>query len=278
MQNISVHSAFIKSGKLRLFLAAVIIPILFFFIPFQPAIAQDDDPGRAPAVSIPPIPPNIMEYLKGKYNKVDEDGVNARLQQTPNGPLGSIGIAGEDITPKAGRNIPQLAAMSKEDRSRAIAKAFIAEEVALLGITNIDEIREIEFEIGPTGYTHIDYRRYIGDLLLDGVEIKVHIGPNGNIRSVSADAIPISPAVYEAVAKETLKDSDIRRIIERDLAPPGKKSAVRISKIDKVAISLPPYVIYKVEAGAYAEYSWNYRVDAFTGEILEKQDARQFLR
>lgn len=69
-------------------------------------------------------PPNLLEYFKGKYVHVD-DWLIARLQETPDGPLGQISVYGK-ISPKA-----DVGGMVPEDRARAIALAFIAEEAAL---------------------------------------------------------------------------------------------------------------------------------------------------
>ena len=54
--------------------------------------------------------------------------------------------------------------MVPEDRARAIALAFIAEEAALFDIANPAEIRELSFKIDDAGKSSICFLRYIGRL------------------------------------------------------------------------------------------------------------------
>jgi hypothetical protein len=81
------------------------------------------------------FPPNLKKYFTDKHKKID--WITSTLQQTPNGPHGSLDLMGS-MMPK---NVPSVGG-SREDRSLAIAKAFLQEEAALLGITNMDEIKE----------------------------------------------------------------------------------------------------------------------------------------
>jgi hypothetical protein len=61
------------------------------------------------------------------------------------------------------KNVASLGG-DRENRSRAIAKAFLEEEAELLGITSMDEIKEygIETSKGNDGdFTNIYYRRSV---------------------------------------------------------------------------------------------------------------------
>ncbi len=224
--------------------------------------------------SIPPIPSNIIQYLKDKYKMKGNDFVSARLHQTKNGALGHINIDGYggNINPPA-----EIEITNKEDRIRAKAKAFLKEENSLFGLIDMEELKEVRFEVNELGITLLHYHRYIGNLPLNGVEIAIHFGPNENITWVSADAMPITQEVYQAAAKKTIGKGKLFRIIRQDIkTASGKADAeVGISSAQKVAISKAPYMVWKVRAGMQF-IGWDYTIDAFTGDILEKQDARRF--
>lgn len=232
--------------------------------------------------SIPPIPGNIKKHLKDKYVQIDDNRLSSTLMQTPYGPSGSIHIGG-DITPKSGWD-DITKGSTKEERARGMARTFIGEELSLFGITDMEELKERTFEItDDTGYTHIYYQRYIGNLPLDLSDIAVHIGSDEKIKVIQGNAIASPPALYKAVAKKTLGRGKIFRIIRDSLkSSPGSEVRLSIQNVRKVAVPNTPYVIWKIEAGGN-EYSdgkvmdrgyWEYTIDAFTGEILQKIDAR----
>lgn len=112
------------------------------------------------------------------------------------------------------------------------------------------------------------------------MDIRITIGPDETIRSVSAYLVPPSPELYDAVKKKTLSEDKMRKIVEKDLkaaaesleTTPFEKSIIikewedvlKKMAMKKFAISSPPYVVWRVES------VWEYVIDAFTGEILEK--------
>ena len=145
----------------------------------------------------------------------------------------------------------------------------------------MDEIREVKIMTnkGRNGeYTMVRYRRYINNLELKDMYIWIDIGPNGNIDWVSAELVPVSPELYEAVAKKTLAKDRILKIVEQNLKSAGiDPKAVRLLDIEKVAISSSPYVIWKVDVNLTKGVGrWKYKINAFTGEILEKRYAIQW--
>jgi hypothetical protein len=200
--------------------------------------------------------------------------VTSSIQETPNGPQGSLRISG-DFTPK---NALPPSEGDRNSRALAIARAFLEEEAALLGIKNMDELR-IRWSHTSKVYggeaTNIYYDRYIHDIKLDLSTIHITIGPSETIRYVNASLVPAPPELYQAATREMLKEDKIREIVE-----PNLKSAkfdvknIKIAQVDKVAVPKPPYVIWKVLAGStVGRGAWEFLIDAFTGEVLEKRDA-----
>jgi len=49
---------------------------------------------------------------------------------------------------------------------------------------------------------------------------------------------------------------------------------MRVLSIERVAISSPPHVVWKVDINLKKGGGrWKYKIDAFTGEVLEKRGA-----
>ena len=216
----------------------------------------------------------VKEYLMEKY-KLRKDDVRSEIQQTPNGPSGKLHINSFE-RPFTPQNVV-ITDTSVQGRVRAIAQAFLKEDVALLGITNMDEIREIRIDTtkGREGdYTTVRYSRYIDNLELDGVYIRIDIGPDERIIGVNAEIMPAPPELYEAVKKKTLTEDEIRKIVEDDIKTnPAAKKTLKMAggskslKLEKIAIPSTPYVVWKVKSVV-----WDYTIDAFTSEILEKHE------
>lgn len=132
------------------------------------------------------------------------------------------------------------------------------------------------------GCVQIGYKRYIGKMWLEFSYINVEFDKDENIRSVGANAIAVSPEVYEAVNRVTLTKSNVRKIIEQELAYRLNATSIYVHNMEKVVIPKPPYVIYKVgvsadqavESGIPRDLgSWDFRIDAFSGEILNRRSA-----
>lgn len=135
------------------------------------------------------LPKDVSKHLKDKYrmkgNVLDQN----TIKQTLYGPSGKISIDGWDKNLK-----PQteIVGESKEERARAIAKAFMAEEAELLGIVDITEIKENKIVIGQGergDYINIHYGRVINGVELKGSYIHITIGPEETITRVNADVI-----------------------------------------------------------------------------------------
>jgi len=247
----------------------ILVPILLTF--GNSAIAQN---GSASPNSNNPqkAEPNVKQYLTDKYQKIQE--VMSSLYQTPNGPQGKLHIRG-NFMPK---NAPAIGG-DRENRSRAIAKAFLEEEATLLGIKDMAELKEVRIntEKGHDGdYINIYYRRYINNLELEKAHLYIIIGPDETINSVSAGLVPVPPELYQAVAKKQLPEEKIREIVKQDLKSSGNIEAnnVKIADMAKVAVATAPYLIWKVRVTIKTgTEDWDYKIDALTGEILNKRSA-----
>jgi hypothetical protein len=253
----------IFSGKMQIYWGNILL-VATLLIFGQLALAQNE-----------PLKINgkeVKEYLMEKY-KLRKDDVRSEIQQTPNGPSGKLHINSFE-RPFTPQNVV-ITDTSVQGRVRAIAQAFLKEDAALLGITNMDEIREIRIDTtkGREGdYTTVRYSRYIDNLELDGVYIRIDIGPDERIIGVNAEIMPAPPELYEAVKKKTLTEDEIRKIVEHDLGSTKKDlTGMKISEIKKIAIPSPPYVIWTANAGVKSDQgTWGYQIDAFTGEIIKR--------
>lgn len=269
------HKTNITNCRFR-YLRSWILSVLFLFyalfLPTSIALSQNE-----PDVNYQPYNINgkeVKQYLVEKYELKKHD-VTSTLKQTLYGPEGKVYLRGK-ITP---RNVAIAAGITDiKDRARAIAKVFLEEEASLFGITNMEEIREIKIttDKGYGGeYVHIRYLRYINNLELEDANIIIRIGPDEKISWVRAEVVPISSELYEAVKKKILTEGEILKIVKQDLESAGvDPKEMRVLSIKKVAIPSPTYVIWKADINLKKGGGrWKYRIDAFTGEILEKRDA-----
>ena len=225
----------------------------------------------------------VQRYLHGKY-KIKEILIEEREDTYHGrGHWRQLSLGGEtrdnDITPPAARNV-----LSSKD-PRKIAKAFLAEEADLLGLTPISEMREVEIKenviqgplIPPEEHgTHVGvgYDHYLNSLRLDGTRTGVSVGPSGKVLYVYAEVVDITPALLEAVKQPSLPQTEIRRAIKKDLIANGKDpDKVENLTDEKYAIPMSPYVIWEVELTLGGLDAWIYRVNAFTGQIIRKDSA-----
>lgn len=273
MKNVLIISeGKIKARRVRMLFGMTLILALLIF--GQTVSAQKEQDVIAQPFKI--NGKEVKNYLMEKY-KLRKHDVSSSLQQTPNGPSGKLHLRG-DIVPQNIANAKRM--KNREDRARAIAGVFLKEEASLLGITNMDEIREMSIDTFTSPYnnlttTNIRYQRYINDLELEYAYIGITIEHDGNIRSVSAELVPTPPELYEAVKEKILTEGEILKIVKQDLESAGiDPKDMRVLSIEKVAIPSPPYVIWKADINLKKGGGrWKYRINAFTGEILEKRDA-----
>lgn len=222
----------------------------------EPTYTSSAD-AEAKIKAIPKMPSDIKKHLKDKYRMKGDHFVYSELEQTPHGPKGYISIEGGngDLRSKV------VSEGTKEERMRGMAKTLIEGEVSLFGIHDFEELRERKLVVNDLGITHLYFQRYIGDMPVEDSHVHVSFGPKEDINDITVKAVPMPPEAYHAAAKKTLGRGKIFRIINEDLGGIG----VAVSKVEKLAIPEPPYVIWQVRTA-----DWDYRIDAFTGQILRK--------
>jgi hypothetical protein len=263
------HQKGITENKTWPWPMAVLFLFSAFFIFAQAVLAQ-----KEPEIHSEPFKINgkeVKEYLMEKY-KLHKDDVRSEILQTPNGPSGELHINSfeKPITP------PNVVVTegTVEGRARAIAQAFFRDEASFLGITAIDEIREVRINTikGDRGQvTSVHYRRYINNVELENMHIRITVGTEETITNMSANLVAPPLELYEAVRKKTLTENEIRQIIKQDLGATKDLTGMKISEIKKVAIPSPPYIVWTANAGVKSDHGmWGYRIDAFTGEIIKK--------
>jgi hypothetical protein len=179
-----------------------------------------------------------------------------------------------DLTPKKAF----VAKNGKYGLHRAAAEAFLAdEEERLFGIKENIDIRESNTN-GDQYSILVTYQRYVGNLPLRGATIQVGSREDGRLTNVTAQLIPVTEELLEAVTQETLSETEIRRIVADDLElmvkhqegvdgnPLGDDGFPMgvlqppIERIEKIAIPVPPYVAWEVMT------DWVYTIDAFSGK------------
>lgn len=206
----------------------------------------------------------LKRYLRKKHEKIDD--VTYDYRNIRNDPRLSVHISGAI---KLGK-VPDIE--DRNERMRAVARIFMEEESELLGITDISEFREYNFEhmmVFEGGVTDIRFQRYIHEVEVEQAQIQLSIRDDGTIRWISAYVKPSPPELYEAATKATISAEQVTKIVEEDYKTAGIKdieSELKRIQPKKVLIPVPPFVVWKA-AGV-----WVYTIDAFTGEILNKYD------
>jgi hypothetical protein len=216
----------------------------------------------------------VHRYLQGKYQI---QRIVVQPQDHPlHGPQRYLAVEGVVAPPAvAGR------AVRTPSEARALAQAFFGEEAALLGVTPMSEMREVSSRTSRWGQTVVAYQHYVSGLRLEGTWASLTIQPEGHISSVRVQIVPTSPQLLQAVNQPTLSDPQIRLVVKRDLEAAGlDPRTVGHVELEKFAIAAPPYVVWKArvagESGGF-RVSCHYTMDAFSGQILEKMDALQWL-
>jgi hypothetical protein len=226
-------------------------------------LPAQDAPGPSEERRPYKLPPNLLEHFQSRYEEVD-DFLISTLQETPDGPLGRLNVRGR----MALRTRPEGA--TAEERARAAARGFIAEEAELFDIGDPAELEEISFQTREGGETTIHYERTLGGLRLPDTLIGVSVDPEGAIRRVEASLAPTPAGLYRAVGRKTLSRDEVARIIERDLSAAGAKVVLKLADDGRSATWRPPYVVWGATASVGRKPAWGYTIDAFTGRILSR--------
>ncbi|KAF0221407.1 MAG: hypothetical protein FD174_545 [Geobacteraceae bacterium] len=214
----------------------------------------------------------FLSYVKRKYQNLDMRVTSSDVVLTKDGRSGHFSLSG-DIVPHKKPEIDLSAEPNKDVRAREIARAFLEDEQVLFDIKDLNEIKEYNLSTDkmPHGeYTHINYKRFINGVEVEGAYIQVVVGPSENLTSVQASLVAIPLAAYEAINNASLSENEIISLVEadhneQDIKRYPKNDIVKTFK--KIAIASDPYVIWDVF------YRYVYRINAFTGEIMSKQSA-----
>ncbi len=245
--------------------------VILLLLPIsQSASAQSaqDDKGKS-EMAVEKRNSEIINYVRNKYKVQD---IHSEMQKTEHGLAGSIFIIG-DMTPK---NIgPAGADTTKSDRARDIAKTLILGEPDIFSAIKQHELREAAMKTGEQGTTIIRYQRTINNIPLSGMDIIVHVGHDESVSYVSARTVPIPPALEAEATRDTLREDALLPIIEDDLrASNAKYNILKVLGNKKVAITAPPYIVWISDVMLLADTArWIYKIDAFTGKVIEKRDA-----
>lgn len=249
-------------GKLRC-IACALITIWALLIFNQTVTAQDKVKVKTENAQAN-FSKQMWRHFKDKFPEAEITRLD--MQQTPYGPRGNLHIGDIKISSKIKKG---LLSEDKIERARGIAQWFMKEEASTLGFTEMKEIRERnnKTDLGKTDKVSFCYDRYIGDLHLEGTPICITIDFDENISDIIAYLVPSSPELYKAVAKLTITEDEVRKIIEDDRNSEGNK--VTVKNIFKVAVPMAPYVVWKAMSRGM------YTINAFTGEIIQKIETQK---
>lgn len=200
-KTIEIQNCTMQCVKLILTTASL---LLIIFILCSTSYAQANPPQTEvhdKSLKSYKLPPNLKKHLQKKHKDQIEE-VTSDLQETPQGPRGSLIITGH-IKPK---NVESLS-KDKTGRARAIAHAFLKDEAELLGLSDLSEMREYKIlsdKVYAGEYIHIYYVRYINGLQFENTSLHIKIGPepDESITYVDASLVPAPSELYHAVEKK----------------------------------------------------------------------------
>ena len=213
------------------------------------------------AVRVAPPPPDAASFRESFESRYPVTEILLNINGSADFSPGRFILRG-DLTPAAAADPAVVAA-----GPRAIAEAFIMEEVANFGIVDLADLQEVDMETGPSGWSNATYHRLVGGLRLDHSVIQLLIDPAGRVTTVQG-VLPLVPdALYDAVRQPVLTRDEVLAIASHELAAarrdPNLAKHPRLS-----AISDPPYVVWTVSSSVILV------IDAATGEVLERREGR----
>lgn len=229
------------------------------------------DPNASTLGSETPVE-TFQSYVKKKYQIVDPSVTSSDVVQTKDGKSGSFWLSG-DIIPHKKPKIDSTTEASREVRAREVARAFVEDEQVLFDLKDLSEIREVNISTDkmPKGeFTHINYKRFINNIEVDGSHIQIVVGPSENITTIQAYLVAVPVAAYEAATSTSLSEKEIIAIVEADHNEQDVKRYPKdqiVKQFKKTLVTSEPYVVWGVF------YRYVYKIDAFTGKILSKRSA-----
>jgi len=150
----------------------------------------------------------------------------------------------------------------------ASAQAFFRAESNLFGLTPRSTMRqEGVSERDERGLTSMVFYHYLDGIRLDGTGTGMRFTTDGKISNITLGVVQITDALLDALKQPTLSERDVRRLVKKTLIARGFDIRDIVSlELEKVAIALPPYVLWDTKMGL-----GGYVFDAFTGTILQEK-------
>lgn len=261
-----------QSQSLRFITSALIL----IFILCQASFAQEA--AKDKSLKSYKLPSNLKKHLQDKYkdkdNKDQIEEISSTLRETPLGPKGRLHLSGH-IKPKN----YEAASGETSERARAMAMDFLKDESELLGLSDLNELRETKIKTtrGHDGeYTDIYYDRYIDDIPFENGQVHIVIGPDESIQYVDASLIPAPSELYQAVTKTMITEGDVLKIVERNLRAHGSDpNTMKVLHSRKVAIEKSPYVVWTLDVLVKQKKveRWKYTINVFTSDVIRKSNA-----
>ena len=214
------------------------------------------------------LPSDLTTYFTIRHGQVDR--LTSTLEETPHGPCGRLTIEGS-LRPK---DPPE--GSTPENRARGIARAFLQQEAALLGIADLAAIKEREVRILPKEQVNVGYFLEVGGLEIWGTyfAFRIDLASGGAIARFETDLFPVSPDLESKLKSPTISADAAREIVVRDLEADPPASAIPSDPVVTVsrrfAIAREPWVVWGATAARGGLPAWSYTVDAFSGKVLSK--------
>ncbi len=207
-------------------------------------------------------------YMAQQLN-IHESRINLGGVLTKGGYSGYISVR-EPIMPKSA---------NLEDSLETIANKYLTEYANLLGVNDVNSLQKVAYSQG----NHADVFYY--DYVINGIPLRnwrihVMVSKPGKQANVSGTITPITQKMISAARKPTLSRSQIKQwAVGKESQLHGKKAIAgknqtepgydirRLGqeRVAKFVIAEYPYVVYLIEG------HFNYVVNAFTGEIIDKE-------
>jgi Zn-dependent metalloprotease len=209
----------------------------------------------------------IETSIRARYRKVE----TITFDVGPAGVTGLFFIAG-DLRPSEERE-KKSGDQVQARRPESAAASLLRDEADFLGMTRPDEeLREKRRLQDEDGKVHIFFDKYIAGLRVDGMDVRVHMNPDGSVFCFQGSLVSMSPSVkadIAAAARSTqVPEERVRTAIADDIGA----GADFVMRAEKVATAVPPYIIWKGSVSVRGTAgNWLYTIDALTGEILSKQ-------
>jgi Zn-dependent metalloprotease len=244
--------------------------LMWGFQPFQEARRREASASDGAAERS-----RIETSIRARYRNVE----TVTVEFGPAGPTGLFFIAG-DLRPSEERE-KRSGYRAQAQKPDSAAPLFIREEMDFLGVTRPDEeLRERRRLQDEDGKVHIFFGKYIAGLRVDGMDVRVHMNPDGSVFCFQGSLVSMSPAVKADIAAAARSAQVAEERVRTAIADDIGAGADFVMRAEKVATAAPPYVVWKASVSLRSGAgNWLYILDALTGTILSKHhyvlDARQ---